>query len=117
MPAPYSRDLRERLLQATDAGHPTAEIARTMGVSERTIRRWRERRRRGEDLAPKPVPGRARLLSAAHEDALVTQVADRPDATLAEHRDRFVAAHGQPVSVWTVGRVLRRRGLPLKKSP
>ena len=117
MPAAYSRDLRERLLEATDAGHTTAEIARTMHVSESSLRRWRARRRRGEDLTARAIPGRPRLLSAAHEDALVAQVADAPDATLAEHRDRFVAEHGQPVSVWTVGRVLRRRGLPLKKSP
>lgn len=49
------------------------------------------------------------------EDGPVAQVADVPDATLAEHRARFVADHGQAISVSTVGRVLRRRGLPLKR--
>lgn len=91
MPAPYSRDLRERLLDACGAGHSSAEIARTLHVSERSLRRWRGRLRDGLSLEPAVVPGRPRLLSPAQEDHLVAQGGDTPDATLEEHRDRFVA--------------------------
>ena len=114
MPAPYSRDLRERLLRAHDAGLSQAEIARMFGVSVRTQARWRARRRQGDDLAPRPIPGRPRRLSSAQEAQLVAQVAQQPDVTLAEHRDRFATEQSIVLSIWTVGRILRH-GLPLKK--
>jgi transposase len=116
MPAAYSRDLRERLLQANDAGRSAAEIARALGVSARTLTRYRALLRQGASLEPKPIPGRPRSLDPDQEALLVAQVADCPDATLAEHRDRLAQEHGLSVSVWTVGRSLRRHGLPLKKS-
>ena len=116
MPAPYSQDLRERLLRATDA-----ERARDLGWSEpgvsgRTLRRWRARLRDSESPTPKAIPGRPRRLSPEQEDQLVAQVVDQPDATLAEHRDRLAAEQGVSVSVWTVGRIVRGPGLPLKES-
>ncbi len=117
MPAPYSRDLRERLLRAHDAGLSDAEIARTLGVSARTLTRYRTLLRRGASLDPKPIPGRPRALSPQQEGRLAAQVAACPDATLAEHRDRLAQDDGVSVSVWTVGRSIRRHGLPLKKSP
>lgn len=117
MPAPYSRDFRNRLLRAHDAGLSDAEIARTLGVSSRTLSRYRALLRRGASLDPKPIPGRPRALSPVQEGLLAAQVAACPDATLAEHRDRLAQDHGVPVSVWTIGRSVRRQGLPLKKSP
>lgn len=117
MPAPYSRDLRERLLLAGDAGHPAAEIARTMGVSARSLRRWKARLQPGESLAPKAMSGRPRTLPPEQEAHLVAQVADCPDATLNEHRDRLIKEQGRAVSTSTVGRTLRRHGVPLKKRP
>ena len=117
MPAPYSRDFRERLLRAHDAGLRDAEIARTLGVSPRTLTRYRALLRRGASLAPKPIPGRPRALSPEHEDRLAAQIAACPNATLADHRDRLAREHGLSVSVWTVERSVRRHGLPLKKGP
>jgi transposase len=117
VPAAYSRDLRERLLRAHDAGLSDAEIARTTGVSLRTLGRWRAAVRDGVSLAPRPIPGRPRSLAPEQEQVLVAQTAAHPDATLDEHRDRLAAEHGLVVSRATVGRILRRHGLPLKKSP
>lgn len=115
MPAAYSRDLRERLLRAHDAGLSDAEIMRATGVSARSLARWRAASRTGTSLAPKPIPGRPRRLSAAQEALLVAQVADQPDATLAEHGARLATEYGLIISRTTVGRILRRQGLPLKK--
>lgn len=117
MSAPSSRDLRERLLRAHDAGPSDAEIARTRGVSPRTLTRYRTLLRQGESLDPKPIPGRPRALAPEHDGLLAALVAAGPDATLAEHRDRLAEDHGVSVSVWTVGRSVRRQGLPLKRSP
>ena len=117
MPAAYSRDLRERLLRAHDAGLSDAAIARTLGVSARTLSRYRALVRHGASLDPKPIPGRPRQATPEQEARLIAQVTDCPDATLAEHRDRLADEHGVSVSRSTVGRILRRHGLPLKKSP
>lgn len=86
MPAPYSVDLRERLVRARDAGLTLAEIAHTLGVRPRTVQRWCARVRQGQSLAPKPIPGRPRQRSAADEALLIAQVAARPAATRPEQR-------------------------------
>ena len=116
MPAAYSRDLRERLLRAHDAGLTDAEIARTTGVSLRSLGRWRARLVAGQTLSPTPRPGPARKLLPDQEARLIAQVADRPDATLTEHRERLAAEHGLVVSRATVGRILLRHRQTLKKS-
>jgi transposase len=113
----YPADFRDRLLRALDAGLARAEAARTFGVTDRTIRRWQQRRRESGTVAPTPRLGRRRRIGAAGEAALRDQVQAHPDATLAEHGAHWAAAQGVAVSVATMSRALRRLGLPLKKSP
>jgi transposase len=105
------------LLRALDAGLARAEAARTFGVTERTIRRWQQRRRETGTVTPTPRRGRRRHIDAAAEAALGEQGRMHPDATLAEHCAAWAAGHGSTVSVATMSRALRRLGLPLKKSP
>ena len=113
----YPADFRDRLLRALDAGLARAEAARTFGVTDRTIRRWQQRRRETGNVAPRPRPGRQRRIDAAAEAALREQVRSHPDATLAEHCARWAVEQGSTVSVATMSRALGRLGLPLKKSP
>lgn len=113
----YPADFRDRLLRALDAGLARAEAVRTFGVTERTIRRWQQRRRASGTAAPTPRRGRHRHIAAASEPVLRDQVRAHPDATLAEHCARWAAEQGVGVSVATMSRALRRLGLPLKKSP
>lgn len=113
----YPADFRERLLRALDAGLARAEATRTFGVTERTIRRWQQRRRETGTVAPKPRLGRHRHIGTAAEPALGDQVRAHPDATLAEHCAHWTAVQGVTVSVATMSRALGRLGLPLKKSP
>ena len=117
MPAASSRDLRERLLRALDAGLSAAEIERTPGVSARTLRRYRALLRRGGDLAPKPIPGPRRRLTPEQEALLIAQVDAGPDATLAEHCETLQQEHGLTISRATLCRILQRHRLTLKKSP
>ena len=112
----YPADFRERLLHALDAGLARAEATRTFGVTDRTIRRWQQRRETGS-VAPQPRSGRRRLIGATAEAALRDQVRAHPDATLAEHCARWASALGVAVSAATMSRALSRLGLPLKKSP
>ncbi len=113
----YSADFRDRLLRALDAGLARAEATRTFGVTDRTIRRWQQRRRETSSVAPMLRRGRSRRIDGAAEAALGEQVRLHPDATLAEHCASWAADHGVAVSAATISRALTRLGLPLKKSP
>jgi transposase len=113
----YSVDLRERLLEAIDAGLSQAEASRLFGVGTSTITRWRQRRASTGELAPKPRPGRPPRIGVADAAALQTQVATAPDATLAEHCARWAREHEVLVSVATMSRAIRRLGITVKKSP
>ena len=113
----YSADLRERLLAALDAGLPRAEVERSFGISRRTLERWRAWRRTRGSLADRPRPGRPPRIGPDRYAALRAQVLAGPDATLAEHCDRWAAATGVRVSAPTMSRLLARLGLPLKKRP
>src|SRR5688500_15986957 len=99
-----SDDVRERALAAVDGGRRVADVAAFFGNDPSTIRRWiRQRARTGSGLA-RPRPGRARLLGTDQEAALAAQLAAYPDATLAEHCQRWAAAHGVRLSVSTMRR-------------
>lgn len=113
----YPADFRDRLLRALDAGLARAEAARTFGVTDRTIRRWQQRRRETGTVAATPRRGRHRHIGGVAEPALREQVRAHSDATLAEHCARWAAEQGTAVSAATMSRALRRLGLPLKKSP
>ena len=54
----YSEELRERVLQAADAGLSAMEIARSFGISRRSLTRWRQWRRERGTVATRPRSGR-----------------------------------------------------------
>jgi transposase len=111
----YSVDFRERLVNAAAEGVSPGEIERLVHVSARTVSRWKRQQRREGTLVPKPKPGRPRLLTGDDEVALRAQVADHPDATLAEHCAFWQTSHGVTVSCPTMCRAVQRLRLPLKK--
>lgn len=111
----YSRDLRERLLQAWASGLSAAEIERTTGVSPSSLGRWKRKQTAGASLDPGVSPGGPRKIPVADEPALRAQVAATPDATLAEHCAQWTADGHAPVGLSTMSRALLRLGLPLKK--
>lgn len=111
---PYSLDLRERIGRAVDGGMTQAAVAATFGVGRATVQRYVAQRRRGS-LAPRPFPGRAPRIGLAQAAALRAQVEATPDATLAEHCDRWAGDHGVRVSVATMHRALARLAWTRKK--
>jgi len=113
--AHYPADLRERVLAARDAGLPAAEIRRTFGISERSLRRWRQWQRERGSVATKPRSGRPPKLAAVHLSALQRQVAAAADATLDEHCARLAATQGVVVSRATMSRQLAKWGWSFKK--
>src|SRR5215212_2528654 len=112
----YPADFRDRLVRALDAGLAQAAATRTLGVPDRTMRRWQQRRHETGSVTAMPRPGRQRRIAAAGEAARREQVRAHPDATLAEHCAHWAATQGVTVSTATMSRALTRLGRPLKKS-
>lgn len=110
----YSMDLRRRVLAACDAGHKTKEVAELFGVSRSWVRLLKQRRREWGRIEPLPCKsGRKPKLSESDRQQLATLVAEQPDATLKELRERLGAEVGQA----TIWRALQQLGLTFKKSP
>lgn len=112
-----SDDVRERALAAIDAGRSVADVATFYQNSPSTIRRWIRQRERTGSWRTRPRSGRPCNLATTQEGALIAQVTAHPDATLAEHCERWTDHTGVTVSVSTMGRWLRRLGITRKKRP
>ena len=114
---PYSQDLRDRIIQALEAGTETqGAIAERFCVSGSFVEKLWQRWRQSGSSAAKPHAGGRQGALKDHLELLRTEVAKQPDATLAELRDRLVAVQGPRVSPATICRALQRLRLPLKKS-
>ena len=111
---PYSQDLRERVVAACDQGQLTREeIAEPFAVSTSWIRRLLQRRRDTGSFAALPQrPGRKPKVAGAGAQRLATLVAEQPDATLDELRQRLRIA----ISLGALAQALLRLGLTRKKS-
>jgi len=109
MGAPYSQDLRDRVLAAYDRGVQTKQIAEMFAVSPSWARRVKQRRREHGETSPRKMggPGPVKVDRAR----LAELVAEQPDATLAELRDRL----GVGCSESAVCTNLKKMRLSLKK--
>ncbi len=107
-------DLRDRVVGACDDGVLTREeIAEAFAVSTAWIRRLLQRRRERGSYAPLDGRrGRKPAFSGAALVRLERLIAEQPDATLEELRDRS----GVSCSVVTVFNTLNRLGYRLKKT-
>lgn len=115
----YSKDLRLKVLAATDRGSPRMEVVETFGISLATLKRWLKKRREGEDLSPRFSTGRKRriLSSAKERQALWAQLEENHEATLERHCELWEKERGVRVSVATMSRAIRQRlGWTFKKS-
>jgi transposase len=118
MAAPYSLDLRQKILHAHERGIGSQRLlAELFGVSLSFVERLLRRYRRTGGCAPKrrAGPSPKRLLDEAAQEHLRQLVLAQPDATLAELGERLHAATGVQVSVPTLCRILYQLGLRRKK--
>ncbi|CAN5682979.1 hypothetical protein BH24ACT22_BH24ACT22_02060 [soil metagenome] len=113
----YSKDLRLGVLRAVERGIPRRKIADLFGISRPTIGRYVKLKASGEDLAPKPSPGRkAKILDdPEHKRILWEQLEENDTATLEEHCEMFDRKRGVLVSVATMSRAVRKLGWSFKK--
>jgi transposase len=109
MPSPYSQDLRDRILAAYDRGMRTKQISETFNVSSAWARAVNQRRRETGETTALPMGG-ARIIKI-DASRLTALVAEYPDATLAELRDRLGVQCTEPA----ICIALKRLGLSYKK--
>ena len=110
--APYSMDLRKRVIKAFDTCGDAEEVAATFGVSRAWVHRLAQRRRETGSIAPRQqTKFRARVL-AGQEQRLATLIAARPDATLAELQDELPVR----AALTTIWREIDRLNLTVKKN-
>jgi transposase len=113
----YSRDLRQRVLDAVDRGMVRRTVVETFQVSSGSLKRWLKRRKETGTVASLSPPGRTAAMSADQYPALVAQLIAAPDAPLAEHLQRWQTEQGGHVSRWTMSRAIRATGWTRKKRP
>jgi transposase len=114
---PMSLDLRERIIEALREEPSSLKVARRFKVSASAVRKLRLKLKRTGDLAPRPLPGRERLVQGETEDELRRLVGQYPDATLLVLCELLEDEAGVGVSETTMWRQLGRMGITLKKSP
>ena len=111
--APYSMDLRTRVLGDSEAGMPSKEVAAKYSVSRAWVDRVRQRRREAGETAPrKQTTFRRRALDPHQENRLVALITAQPDATLAELRETLPTT----AALSTLWRAIDRLGLTVKKN-
>lgn len=110
--APYSMDLRTRVLRDSDAGMPSKEVAVKYTVSRAWVDRVKQRRRERGEVSPRKQTKFRRRVLAGHEDRIVLLITARPDATLVEIRDALRI----PVGLSTLWREIDRLGFRVKKN-
>lgn len=111
--APYSMDIRTRVLRDSDAGMPSKDVAATYSVSRAWVDWVKQRRRESGEIARrKQTKFRGRVLSEQQEGRLVALITARPDATLTELREALPTT----AALSTLWRTIDRLGFRVKKT-
>ena len=116
MAAPYSLDLRGRVVAAAAAGQSCRRIARVFSVAPSTVSNWTRRRRETGSPAALPMGGKRPFSLAQQRDWVLARVAAKPDITLSELKAEL-NDRGVTVSVFAIWHFLRRHGISFKKKP
>jgi transposase len=117
MPAPYSQDLRERVIGFMALGGSARAAATRFDVSVSSALRWAQRWRAEGHARPRAMGGDRRSRLGKHRARVLQLVAQQPDLTLREIRTALAASCGITVGLSTVHRFLCAHKLTLKKRP
>jgi transposase len=116
MPAPYSQDLRERIVGFMSLGGSARAAAVRFDVSVSSAIRWAQRWRAEGHARPRAMGGDRRSRLREHRARVLQLIAQQPDLTLQEIRSALVAS-GITVGLSTVHRFLAAQNLTFKKRP
>ena len=117
MPAPYSQDLRERVIGFMALGGSARTAATRFDVSVSSATRWAQRWRAEGHARPRAMGCDRRSRLGEHRARVLQLVAQQPDLTLREIRNALAVSCGITVGLSTVHRFLGAHNLTLKKRP
>ena len=115
MPAPYSQDLRERVIGFMALGGSARAAATRFDVSVSSATRWAQRWRAEGHARPRAMGGDRRCRLSEHSAKVLQLVARQPDLTLQEIRSALAASCGITVGLSTVHRFLRAHNADAQK--
>jgi transposase len=118
MPAPYSVDLRWRIVRACEQGTASQrEVAALFQVSRATVENLLRLYRRTGDVLPRQPAhtGPPIRVDAAARERIRQWVEQQPDLTLTELQQRLQHSLGMQASLPTLCRLLKALGLRRKK--
>src|SRR5215831_7780536 len=101
MPKPYSRDLRERVIESIEAGASRREAAELYGISPSVVVIWAQRWGATGSIEAKPSGGSVSPLED-HAEFLLGLITEQPDLTLDEVVEAMSKARiaGSRTAVW-----------------
>lgn len=108
----YSMDLRERVVEAVEAGEKIGTVARRFSVAWHTVKDWLNRARHGQLEPEKPGPKGPIKLTEPDDEVMQQQVKANPGITAIE----LIPLLSVEVEECTVCRRLKKLGLSLKRS-
>src|SRR3954451_11396334 len=111
----YSKDLRQKIVDAVRRGMSKAQAARTFGIGISTVKRYASKAQRGEPLEPGKAPGKRPKMDERLRKLLEEDLKERPFVTLRERCDYLETIGGVSVSRSTMCRAIARIGSTRKK--
>ncbi len=101
MTAPFSNELRERVVRAVEGGESYRSIAVRFGVAVSSVVKWSQRYRATGSVAPAKMGGYRKPVLAVHREFIVERMSQPPHLTIQGLKDEL-AARGVTVSYKTV---------------
>ena len=115
MGRPLSNDLRERIVNAIEAGESCRAAAARFGIAVSSAVKWAQRYRASGSVAPGKMGGHRKRILEPHRAFIVERINQTSHLTLHGLKAEL-AARGVKVSHDTVWQFLRREGLRFKKN-
>ena len=116
MTAPYSVDLRERVINLKLQGnHTNQEIADIFMIGITSVKKYYQKYKNNESLVPEKPGGCPPKVTAHDRELLKKYIASDPDARLQDYRDKLQNDTGTNVTIQCIFLVLKDMGISLKK--
>ena len=111
-----SMDIRKKVMKAIEGGKSRRQAAARFDIGPATAVRWAKRVETTGEVAPLKMGGdrRSRRIEA-HADFILAQIAEKPDLTIMELRQKIKERHGMGFGYGTVWRFLARHNITRKK--
>lgn len=103
-----TKKIRARL----DEGMSTADVAKFVGVTQRSIQLWKKADRNQEKRSTRPE---MRLLTLEHEKGVLQHIAENPDVVLEQIVEFVLDSYSVVISRFTASRILKRHKITRKR--